>query len=501
MKASLKKRFFAVLLAVLFTAAAPLSSFAATDYTRPYELTLDRFEGMTPSFGSVGGEWLVFALARSGRVGPADAWCSSYYSRIERMIAANESGAINSNKLTENSRLVIALTSIGRNARDVSGYDLVEPLTNQSGVKRQGVTGAAFALLALDSRASYGETATKNAYVDFLLGRELAGGGWVLGSGEADPDVTGIVITALAPYQRASSAIERAVARLSLIQDPDGGFTSFGTATCESCAQVVTALSTVGIDPDTDQRFIKNGHSLLSALTAYFRGSGFAHISGGVVNQMASEQAAYALCAYSRYRAGQNDLYNMSDVTPIGGTTPKPTSTPKPTPTPKPTATPNPSATPKPTPTPKPTVTPTPTATPKPTESPAATDAPLQTQTAAPTAAPTEAPTDAPTDIPTDSPTDVPSELPTGSPTSVPTPETTIPPAGPTAGPTAIPATEAPSEPAAESETPAAAEENGDTAKNEKKPGIGFWLPLAAAAVTAVCAAAIAVRRKNEKKD
>ena len=305
----------------MFTAAAPLSSFAATDYTRPYELTLDRFEGMTPSFGSVGGEWLVFALARSGRVGPADAWCSSYYSRIERMIAANGSGVINSNKLTENSRLVIALTSIGRNARDVSGYDLVEPLTNQSGVKRQGVTGAAFALLALDSRASYGETATKNAYVDFLLGRELAGGGWVLGSGEADPDVTGIVITALAPYQRASSAIERAVARLSLIQDPDGGFTSFGTATCESCAQVVTALSTVGIDPDTDQRFIKNGHTVVDALCAFFvDGGGFSHLPGHPVDGMATEQAFYALTAYFRLLDGRTALYDMTDV-PIRKTT------------------------------------------------------------------------------------------------------------------------------------------------------------------------------------
>ncbi len=79
-----------------------------------------------------------------------------------------------------------------------------------------------------------------------------------------------MAIQALAPYYEtdaeARAAVDRALEMLSGMQDSQGGFASKGIANSESCAQVVVALTSLGLDPDTDPRFVKNGNSVLDAL-------------------------------------------------------------------------------------------------------------------------------------------------------------------------------------------------------------------------------------------
>lgn len=74
-------------------------------------------------------------------------------------------------------------------------------------------------------------------YVDFMLGRQLSDGGWAIGSEEADPDVTAMVLQALAPYQESTpvkNAVALGVTRLSALQNDDGGYTSWGYESSES---------------------------------------------------------------------------------------------------------------------------------------------------------------------------------------------------------------------------------------------------------------------------
>ena len=100
---------------------------------------------------------------------------------------------------------------------------------------------------------------------------------------------------------------------LSGLQQADGGYASYGTASLESCAQVVSALSNVGINANTDSRFKKNGKSVLDAMLTYYdeKEGGFRHVNtagGGyepVVNQMATEQGYYALAQYFESVPGQ----------------------------------------------------------------------------------------------------------------------------------------------------------------------------------------------------
>ena len=131
--------------------------------------------------------------------------------------------------------------------------------------------------------------------------------------------MTATALQALAPYYETNAevkdTVDKALACLSALQNSDGGYASWGTTNSESCAQVITALTALGIDPDNDSRFVKNGNSVVDAfLTFYVEGGGFAHVAGGGLNGMATEQGYYTLAAYSRWMNGQTSLYDMSDV-------------------------------------------------------------------------------------------------------------------------------------------------------------------------------------------
>ena len=301
--------------------------------SNPYITTGDYMEALgTPSVGSIGGEWMVIGLARSVRNVPG---VEDYYKKVQEYVAENidpETGRLHKAKSTDNSRIIIALTAIGRDVTNVGGYDLLQGLSDLEFVKYQGNNGPIWALLALDS-GNYpvptGGTVTRQTLIDEILRVQTSDGGWTVSGDKADSDMTGMALTALAPYYtkdlKVQEAIDKAIARLSEMQDEDGGYsTSYdGTtkiATSESISQVVTALSALGINADTDPRFAKNGNSVIDALLRYYvKGGGFKHIMDSELDGMATEQAYYALTAYYRFLDGKTNLYDMTDVIDMGG--------------------------------------------------------------------------------------------------------------------------------------------------------------------------------------
>ena len=261
-------------------------------------------------------------------------------------------GVLHRVKYSEYSRVVLALSSLGFDPTDVAGYDVLSPLGDFDQVCWQGVNGPIWALIALDSRgydvpaAPEGKRqTTRGALIDAILESEIAGGGWALSGSVPDADLTAMALTSLAPYRASradvASAIERGLSVLSSLQGEDGGFGDAGSATSESCAQVVVALSALGIDPASDARFAKEGGSVLDALCAFAApGGGFKHVADGEVNGMATEQGFYALIAYERLLSGKTSLFDMSDVAdsapPDVPPDPDPAPDPDPIPTPDP---------------------------------------------------------------------------------------------------------------------------------------------------------------------
>lgn len=288
-----------------------------------------------PQVGSIGGEWAVLGLARSGCSVP-DSYYQNYYATVERYVKAC-GGVLDERKYTEYSRLIVALSSIGRDARNVAGYDLTRPLGDYEKTIWQGINGPIWALIALDS-AGYpmpenpeAETqATRQMYIDRILDCQLPDGGWSLYGGTAaadsgddvsDPDMTGMALQALAKYQdqpEVAQAVEEALDCMSAMQDGDGGFSSWGTANSESCVQMIVALTELGVAVD-DPRFVKNGNTMLDNLMTFYRkGKGFIHVQNGSgSDQMATEQGFYGLVAALRALDGKSSLYRMGDALSI----------------------------------------------------------------------------------------------------------------------------------------------------------------------------------------
>ena len=280
----------------------------------------------TPGVGSTGGEWMVIGLARSGRTVPAG-YYDNVVEYVKAMADANE--RLHRAKVTDNARVILALTAIGKDVTNVGGHNLLKGLDNMAYVQKQGINGPIFTLIALDSHnyPTMGDV-TREKLIQVILDAQLPGGGWNLSGENADTDMTAMAIQALAPYYKTNetvkAAVDKALEALSALQRNDGGFGSWGTVNSESCAQVIVALTALGIDPTTDSRFVKNGSTVLGALAGFYvDGGGFKHTADGERNGMATEQGYYALAAYFRFLNGQTSLYDMSDVTiQTGGHTP-----------------------------------------------------------------------------------------------------------------------------------------------------------------------------------
>lgn len=285
-----------------------------------YQTTGDLLETLgTPNVGSVGGEWMVIGLARSGRTVP-----DGYYENVVKYVQENcdADERLDENRATDNARVILALTAIGKDATNVGGHNLLAGLDEMSYVTYQGINGPIWTLIALDSHdyAPQGDV-TREKLIDAILGAQLPDGGWDMMGKAADTDITAMAIQALAPYYDTNDAVKAAVDKaldaLSAMQNDDGTFsTAFSGKTSESTAQVIVALTALGINPATDSRFIKNGVNAVDGLCSFYvDGGGFRHIASGDLDGMATEQSYYALAAYYRLLAGQTSLYDMSDVT------------------------------------------------------------------------------------------------------------------------------------------------------------------------------------------
>ena len=139
------------------------------------------------------------------------------------------------------------------------------------------------------------------ALVSYLCSMQLADGGWALFGETSDADVTAMVLSALACSDVNSDTIDKALDFLSTAQQESGGFKSFGEENAESAAQVIIALSSLNVDLEHDERFIKNGRTVLDALKEYELADGdYCHIIGGERSESASVQAYSALVAVQR---------------------------------------------------------------------------------------------------------------------------------------------------------------------------------------------------------
>lgn len=326
------QRFFLGMLMLTIIVSSSLVSLAADNSSEELlketvENTLQECADMLmtsipePTCGSVGGEWVVFGLARWDGEVPEE-WFETYYKNLEAYVISCE-GILHSKKYTEYSRVILALTAIGKDPTDVGGYNLLEPLADFEQTIFQGVNGPAFALLALDSgnfeipQNNVGTTqATREMYVDYILSQELESGGWALSGEQVDIDITAMVLQALAKYtdrQDVAEAAERALDVLSQQQNENSGYIAFDSESSESISQVIAALAELNVSV-LDERFVKNEKNMAERLLEFQTEDGsFKHLMDGDSDLMATEQAFYSLVGLSRAMNGATSLYTIAE--------------------------------------------------------------------------------------------------------------------------------------------------------------------------------------------
>ena len=267
-------------------------------------------------------EWIVLALTRSGKLSDSDA--KKYCDRIAAYLKNMNTEKLNSNISSDNSRLILALTALGYDPADVNGFNLLKPLADMEYIKKQGLSGPVWALIALDSHSYQIPDAgnskvqtTREGLVSTVLSAQFSEGGWAFSGTKSDVDMTCMVLQALSPYYKkgnstVDSAVEKALSWLSNIQKNDGSFTN----SSESHSQVIVALTRLGIDPETNDMFVKGGNSAIDALMKFYvSGGGFKHVSENTaLNSLATQQGYYALTAYYRFKNNMSPLFDMNDV-------------------------------------------------------------------------------------------------------------------------------------------------------------------------------------------
>ena len=295
-----------------------------------------------PDYSSI---WNVIGLKRSGLYVP-ESYINLFYSNV---IAYCESKdwKITRAKYSDYSKLILALTAIGVDARNVMGHNLLAYLSDYENVSRQGNNGTIWALIALKSNPAYEipedpsavQQNSEELLVKKVVGMQCQDGGWTLMGTTGDSDMTGMAMQALASYynkdgyEDVTVAIDKGLAWIEKNQLSSGGFGTMNTETSESVAQIITALCGVGIDCGEDVRFIKNGKWPMTGLFQYYMPEGgFMHVAadagnngggaGGIIDGMATEQGLYATVAYRRFLDGETFLYDMSDVAISAGTKP-----------------------------------------------------------------------------------------------------------------------------------------------------------------------------------
>ena len=278
------------------------------------------------------GEWAVLGLARAG-VELSDAYIQAYYGKVVAYVQKNmgADGVLvdpesHNPTVTDNERIILALTAIGKDPANVGGKNLLAALQDRNimqvtNTSDTDINGLVFGLLALNS-GNY----TQDSYwlVQAILTQQNEDGSWSSSADTkpvGDVDMTAMALQALAPYYNegddttVNAAVDKALQWLS------AKYKGKGYTSAESCAQVVVALSALQLNANSDSSFVKTVDgaptSVLGDLLRYYlgEGQGFKHAaSGKTADQKATEQALYAMAAYERYCRRTKALYDMTDA-------------------------------------------------------------------------------------------------------------------------------------------------------------------------------------------
>lgn len=271
-------------------------------------------------------DWTAMAFAMLD----VDEDYEAYLSALQTYVTEHyeTDGYLHRSKATEWHRIALTVMALGGNPEsfgtDANGnsVNLIADGTYNFGgedIGAQGNNAYIYALITLDSKnfsVPEGSRYSREYLLNELISNQEEDGGFGIIKGRSDIDITAMALQALAPYAEKNevrNAIDKALAMLSSVQNDDATFSNWNTTSSESCSQIIIALCALGIDPKTDERFIKNENSVFDAFMSFRLPDGsFSHsLSDKKGDTIATEQAILALCSMMKMRDGKR-LYDFS---------------------------------------------------------------------------------------------------------------------------------------------------------------------------------------------
>lgn len=313
--------FLGIILILISTAAGSIPAAAETaqsgslaeqiiDYNllrTSSETVQDWIDGYLTENADAGTEWYAIALSNYGD------YDFSLYKKALEAYLGSDVVSVPSSRL----KYALALIAAGeRNSPCISDF-----LENSVG--EQGIMSLIFGLHILNNGYTCAKYSQESLTTE-LLELQSADGGWSLTGKNGDVDVTAMTVQAIAPQYDTDSTVKKAVNQallfLSSKQNEDGTFSSYGVSNPESVAQVIIALSSLGINAKTDTRFIRNSKNLFDALEAFaLDNGGYCHKVGGGINETATVQVFCAAVAFEKMKQEGIPFYifnKTSEVTP-----------------------------------------------------------------------------------------------------------------------------------------------------------------------------------------
>lgn len=281
--------------------------------------------------GTAGADWYAIALARLGFADDYTAYRAMLEAKIEETLIEGAEKAL----ATDLQRMALTLLAVGGDpsAVNVKGetVDLVALSTYERSetapLGKQGINGYLWALILLSAanrEIPAGSAETLDTMLTAVLENQLENGSFTLNGLDYETDLTAMAVIALAPYKdrtvtlaggsvKVAHRMENAIDYLATTQQADGRCGSWDKYTAETTAQVIIALCSAGIDPNTDPRFVKEGKTLWDGLLLFRTDKGgFAHSLNALADSMASVQTLLAIAAQVRYEKTMPALYDLA---------------------------------------------------------------------------------------------------------------------------------------------------------------------------------------------
>lgn len=250
-------------------------------------------------------EWQAVALKQAGETLPY-----SYYKGLRAQVSDAEGVFSN---ITDYEKLTLGILAAGKDPRDFEGYNLIESIYNGN-VTKQGLNGVAYALIALDS-ADFDVPSsakwTRENLIDELLEKQNdddGGWSWMSKSSPSDADSTGMVLTALAPYNDQEEVAKAITAGVRYLTEQ---YQSSKINNSSTAATVIIALSALGIDSASID-FTKDEMNIVDYLLTFQNKDGGFDWQGGETSDVFSSYIGYqGIVAYQLFLDGKGSLFKL----------------------------------------------------------------------------------------------------------------------------------------------------------------------------------------------